>query len=108
MIPEGRVSMLPVTVLLVAVTVTRRSLESLVIAIAVGFMLKDGLSSFPSMMDTVYSVMQDPTIAFVVLLCSVMGPLPLSSTAPGAPGVSATGPLQWFPPDRGFFWGPGS
>lgn len=71
--PEGWVSLLPVTVLLVAVIVTRRALESLLIAIAVGFMLKDGLSFFPSMLDTVYSVMQDPTIGFVILLCSVMG-----------------------------------
>jgi len=71
--PEGWVSLVPVTVLLGAVIATRRSLESLVIAIAVGFMLKSGLSFFPSMLDTVYGVMQDPTIGFVILLCSVMG-----------------------------------
>lgn len=69
----GWISLVPVIVLLGAVLVTRRSLESLVIAIAAGFMLKNGLSFFPEMMDAVLGVLQDPTLGLVILLCSTMG-----------------------------------
>lgn len=69
----GWISLVPVIVLLVVVFATRRSLESLIIAIAVGFMLTDGSSFFPAMLDAVYAVLQDPTLGFVILLCSTMG-----------------------------------
>ena len=70
---QGWISLIPVIVLLASVFATRRSLESLIIAIAVGFMLTDGLSFFPAMLDAVYAVLQDPTLGFVILLCSTMG-----------------------------------
>ncbi|NLO55910.1 MAG: sodium:proton antiporter, partial [Thermovirga sp.] len=66
---------MPITVLLASVIATKRSLESMVAAIAVGFMLTDGLAFFPSMLETISRVMQDPTIGFVILLCSSMGAL---------------------------------
>lgn len=73
MISQGWISIIPVFVLLAAVFATRRSLESLIMAIAVGFMLTDGFSFFPAMLDAVYAVLQDPTLGFVILLCSTMG-----------------------------------
>ncbi|HOG14842.1 MAG TPA: hypothetical protein PLY39_06765, partial [Synergistales bacterium] len=73
--PGGWVSLLPITVLLTAVLVTRRSLESMLAAIIAGFILTDGLAFFPSMLEAISRVMQDPTIGFVILLCSSMGAL---------------------------------
>lgn len=73
--PGSWISLLPITVLLASVIATKRSLESMVAAIAVGFMLTDGLAFFPSMLETISRVMQDPTIGFVILLCSSMGAL---------------------------------
>ena len=73
--PGGWVSLLPITVLLTAVLVTRRSLESMLAAIIAGFALPDGLAFFPSMLEAISRVMQDPTIGFVILLCSSMGAL---------------------------------
>lgn len=70
---QGLISLVPVFVLLVSVFATRRSLESMVLAIAVGFMLTDGLSFFPAMLDAVLGVLQDPKLGFVILICSVMG-----------------------------------
>ncbi len=60
--------------LLTAVIITRRSLESLIIAIAVGFIIKCGVVAFfPTMLDAVLGVLQDPNLGFVILICSVMG-----------------------------------
>lgn len=60
--------------LLTAVIITRRSLESLIIAIAVGFIIKCGpLLFFPQMLDAILKVLQDPNLGFVILICSVMG-----------------------------------
>ena len=42
--PGSWISLLPITVLLASVIATKRSLESMVAAIAVGFMLTDGLA----------------------------------------------------------------
>jgi len=71
----GWIALLPITALLASVIATKRSLESMVAAIVVGFMLTDGAAFFPSMLETISGVMQDPTIGFVILLCSSMGAL---------------------------------
>ncbi len=70
---QGFISLVPVMVLLAAVCLTRRSLESMILAIAVGFMLTDGASFLPAMLDAVMGVLQDPKLGFVILICSVMG-----------------------------------
>jgi len=62
------ISLIPVTVLLSAVCLIRRSLESMVLAIAVGFMLTDGVSFLPAMLDALMGVLQDPKLGSVAFL----------------------------------------
>lgn len=58
LVSPGWISLVPVLVLLVAVLITRRSLESLIMAIAAGFMLKNGFSFLKAMLDAIIGVLQ--------------------------------------------------
>lgn len=69
----GWESLLPSVIVLVIALVFRKTLEALFIGILAGLVLLNGFHFFPSFVDSLSLVMQDPTITWVVLVCGLLG-----------------------------------
>lgn len=71
----GFYSVLPVCFILVVAAVSRKALEALFAGIVAGLLLLDPVSVFSSLGEVSMNVVMDETIAWIVLVCGMMGGL---------------------------------
>lgn len=68
-------SILPVCFILIVAAVSRKALEALFAGVVTGLLLLDPVSIFSSLGDVSMNVVMDETIAWIVLVCGMMGGL---------------------------------
>ncbi|MBB1488675.1 Na+/H+ antiporter NhaC family protein [Oceanospirillum sediminis] len=68
-------SILPVTLILVVAAISKKALESLFAGIIAGLLLLDPANLFTGLGDISMTVVMDETIAWIVLVCGMMGGL---------------------------------
>ncbi len=71
----GFQSVLPVCFILIVAAVSRKALEALFAGIVAGLLLLDPVSIFSSLGEVSMNVVMDETIAWIVLVCGMMGGL---------------------------------
>jgi Na+/H+ antiporter NhaC len=69
------ITLVPLLVMLVLVAVTKRVFESLIVALALVFILKDGTGFFTGFMDSVYDVFAEGTYPWIVMMLALFGGL---------------------------------
>ncbi|WP_028301145.1 Na+/H+ antiporter NhaC family protein [Oceanospirillum beijerinckii] len=68
-------SILPVSFILIVAAISRKALEALFAGIIAGLLLLDPVNIFTSLGDVSMNVVMDETIAWIVLVCGMMGGL---------------------------------
>lgn len=88
----GFLSLIPVVVIIVSALLLKDTFVSLLLGIAVGFLMIAGgnpVSAFNGFLDSLYSVMTDDNTAWVLLICALFGALvKLITEAGGALGFA--------------------
>jgi len=73
--PYGAISLLPVVMILFTALLTRKALEAIFAGIIGGLLILDPTSLFSSLGEISTKVMMDETIAWIILVCGLMGGL---------------------------------
>jgi tetracycline resistance efflux pump len=71
----GALSLIPPLVVIVLAIMMRTSFEPLLIGCLVGFVMLDGINFFTGFVDSLYSVMEDESSVWVILVCGLYGSL---------------------------------
>ena len=72
---HGMISLIPTTVVVLLALITRKTFESLVGGALTGYIILSGTGFFNDFTNGLLSVMQDPTIGWVILVCGLFGSL---------------------------------
>jgi tetracycline resistance efflux pump len=87
MIDPDWTSLLPAVVTIATAVLSRRPIESLLAGVATGLLLLGPSSAFASFSEILLKVMMDETIAWVIIVCGLMGSLITLLMRVGAAGV---------------------
>lgn len=71
----GIISLIPVAVTLIVAIATKRTTEPLLLGAAIGFIILSGKGFIGSFVDATYTVLANPTITWIILVCGLFGSL---------------------------------
>lgn len=72
---QGFISLIPTIVVIILALISKKTFESLLGGSIIGFIILSQFDFFAGFTDALLKVMQDPTIAWVILVCGLFGSL---------------------------------